>query len=440
MNSIWFTSSQCLMRSSPYMKKFEKAMKETWQVVWNNMHNLFDAADKVPEDRYIPPHQEQKTTTPIAKQRASFGFSWRFRFAGACMVMLWYYIFSSLDLLYLVLTGMIIAMASEKMIMHMQSRMPRWVAIMFTYLLFVLFVLAGALLVFPFLAQQIAEILSQLLARATWVQEQLQWSDLITVINQSDLHNSLKNILISIIWSGELWVKIQEWLLANISQIVSTSSWYIKNIGDVLVWLLWGLFSGIAQIVIIFTIAIFFSIEKTMVIWFFQQLWGHTSRIDHIINSLYHRLWSRLKWQLFLCLTLWVAVAIWLYILALFGLNIPNKLTLSLIAGLMEFIPYVWPILWWLPAILVATLTYGWIWFVVVFILYAVIQQVENNVLVPVVMNHAVWVSPLLVFLSMLVCGSLLGILWVLIAVPVAVMIDVARSHYQQQKLDDEIN
>jgi predicted PurR-regulated permease PerM len=53
------------------------------------------------------------------------------------------------------------------------------------------------------------------------------------------------------------------------------------------------------------------------------------------------------------------------------------------------------------------------------------IQWTENNILIPRVMNKTLWVSPLLILICMLIGSSILWFLWILLAIPLAVVLTV---------------
>jgi predicted PurR-regulated permease PerM len=104
-------------------------------------------------------------------------------------------------------------------------------------------------------------------------------------------------------------------------------------------------------------------------------------------------------------------------------MNIPQKGSLALIAGITELIPYIWPLLWGAIAVLVA---YIHLWItgaLVVLAIFILIQRLENNVLIPVLMNRTLWVNPVVIFISMIIGGLIIWFLWVLLAVPIAVII-----------------
>jgi predicted PurR-regulated permease PerM len=99
-------------------------------------------------------------------------------------------------------------------------------------------------------------------------------------------------------------------------------------------------------------------------------------------------------------------------------LGIPYPLLLGIFAGLMEAVPIVGPYLSAVPAVLLA-LTIGPLKMVEVIIAYIVVQVFENNTLVPLVMDRAVGVNPLLTLLAVLIGGTIFGIPGALLAVPV---------------------
>lgn len=60
------------------------------------------------------------------------------------------------------------------------------------------------------------------------------------------------------------------------------------------------------------------------------------------------------------------------------------------------------------PAILLGILGYGWRGGLFVLGLYRLIQQSENNILVPMVMYQTLGISPLLILICMIIGGSIL--------------------------------
>jgi len=116
--------------------------------------------------------------------------------------------------------------------------------------------------------------------------------------------------------------------------------------------------------------------------------------------------------------------------LAYFVLGLENALLLGVIAGLAELIPIVGPALGAIPALLVAAATGDIQLVLLVAGVYVVIQVVEGNILVPIVMKNAIGVPPFLVIASLLIGGSVAGLVGALLAVPMtaALVVILERS------------
>jgi len=131
-------------------------------------------------------------------------------------------------------------------------------------------------------------------------------------------------------------------------------------------------------------------------------------------------------WQAFLrgqsLLALIVGVTVWV-VLTILGVNF--ALPLALVAGALEFIPFFGPFISELAAVLVV-LFQGPNWLGVpplvfagiVLAVYLVIQQVENNVLVPNIIGSRLNLHPLAVLLAILAGGKIAGLLGVLLSAP----------------------
>ena len=141
------------------------------------------------------------------------------------------------------------------------------------------------------------------------------------------------------------------------------------------------------------------------------------------LERIYKKLWIWLKSQLFLCLFIWGMMYLWLWILSWFGVDVPQKWALAIIAGLTELIPYIGPFIGWFVAALVACINVGVYAALLVVGITIFIQWFENNVLIPVLMHKTLGVNPVLIFISMIIWGIIMGVVGVLLAVPIAVII-----------------
>lgn len=115
-------------------------------------------------------------------------------------------------------------------------------------------------------------------------------------------------------------------------------------------------------------------------------------------------------------------------------LGVPAGVLLGLIAALAEAIPIVGPLLGAIPAVLVA-LTVSPQLALEVAGVYAVLQIVEGNILVPVVMRNTIGISPFLVILSVLIGGAAGGFVGALLAVPIAAAGEVLIEGLQAREV-----
>ena len=114
-------------------------------------------------------------------------------------------------------------------------------------------------------------------------------------------------------------------------------------------------------------------------------------------------------------------------------LGLPGALLLALIAALTEAIPIVGPLFGAIPAVLVAA-TVSPELAVIVAIVYLVLQFLEGAVLVPMVMRSTVGISPLLIFVSLLVGGAVGGLVGAFLAVPIAASVEIVLSRLQARE------
>lgn len=155
---------------------------------------------------------------------------------------------------------------------------------------------------------------------------------------------------------------------------------------------------------------------------------GRQERVKRLIVQIEEKLGSWLRGQLFLSLIIGILSYIGLIIL-----GIPYALPLAVVAGVLEVVPVIGPIVSAIPSILVA-LTISPILSLGVAAMYFVIQQLENHLIVPQVMKRAVGLNPLVVILAIAVGSRLLGIGGALLAVPIAVVLQIIVSEIIEER------
>ncbi|MBM3130795.1 MAG: AI-2E family transporter [Chloroflexi bacterium] len=135
----------------------------------------------------------------------------------------------------------------------------------------------------------------------------------------------------------------------------------------------------------------------------------------------FNRIWSSfLRGQVLLALIIGVIVTVVLTIL-----GVPNALLLGLLAGFLEVIPNLGPILAMIPAVLIALLRGSTVWAIdplpfalLVVGAYFVIQQLENHLIVPKVIGSSVDLPPVVILIGALAGASLAGVLGIFLAAP----------------------
>jgi len=128
-----------------------------------------------------------------------------------------------------------------------------------------------------------------------------------------------------------------------------------------------------------------------------------------------------LRGQLVLGLTVGIATFIGLIVLSVTVDPIFGRfaILLSVVAGVLELLPIIGPILAAIPAVLIA-LTAGLDVGIAAIILYTAIQQLENYLLVPKIQGDAVELHPSAVMFALIVGGAIAGLLGAILALPIA--------------------
>lgn len=178
-------------------------------------------------------------------------------------------------------------------------------------------------------------------------------------------------------------------------------------------------FSGFLSLILIFVFTIYMLIDfknlRLMFVDFFED--GRREEIQRLVNKIETRLGGWLRGQIFLMFIIGFFTYIGLLILGM-----DYALALAVIAGLLEIVPIIGPIISVVPAAFIAFFISPVLGIGVV-VLYIVVQQLENNVIVPKVMQRAVGFNPLVTIIALMVGGQLLGVVGAILAIPILITI-----------------
>jgi predicted PurR-regulated permease PerM len=113
-------------------------------------------------------------------------------------------------------------------------------------------------------------------------------------------------------------------------------------------------------------------------------------------------------------------------ILASFGVQ--YAVLLGMFTGMASIVPIVGVIVGVVPALLVALVTVGWLKSLIVLALFIGVFELQGHVVTPIVISKSVGVTPLVVFIALLVGEEAFGILGMLLAIPIAGIVRVAMQ------------
>lgn len=157
----------------------------------------------------------------------------------------------------------------------------------------------------------------------------------------------------------------------------------------------------------------------------------HRAHMAHVLEAI----GSTLRWWLLGRAVSMLGVGV-LTTLGLWLIGMPSALALGVIAGLLDFVPFVGPILAAVPAVL-AALTIGPTMIFWVALVYLVVQSIESYLLTPLVEQRSVRLPPALTITSQVLLGLLGGALGVVFATPItAAIVVIVRKLYVEETLE----
>lgn len=182
-----------------------------------------------------------------------------------------------------------------------------------------------------------------------------------------------------------------------------------------------GIVSSLVNVFTFFALTFYMLLERRHLRVFMRNLLGeeYKERIVQVMLKIEDRLGAWIRGEL----SLMIIIGLMTYI-GLILLGIDFALPLAILAGLLEIVPMVGPIISSIPAILVASLISPWL-AAAVALLYFIVQQIENHLAVPLVMKRAVGVPPMVSIISILIGARLAGFVGAILAVPFFVSLQV---------------
>lgn len=208
----------------------------------------------------------------------------------------------------------------------------------------------------------------------------------------------------------------------------------LPNLVRTVLGFLVGIFGGIVNFVLVFVLAFYMVVEEKEAMQWFKNLL--TEKYQHFATNIMVQVQKKFgRWligQMSLSLTIGT-----LYYIGLLILGVEGALFLGIFAAFAEFIPYVGPIITGIVVILVA-FTQSPITALLAFILMILVQQLENHIIAPKILQKAVDLNPVIIIIAFMVGAKLFGAVGMILAIPVTTAASVAVMEFARFKKSEE--
>jgi predicted PurR-regulated permease PerM len=298
-------------------------------------------------------------------------------------LLLWF-LFAIREILLLLLISVIISSAIDPLADYLyKKRVPRALSVLLVYIV----VIGIPVLIGVLLAPSIGTQFKELGQNDFYTQFESKLGLFKSTLNQSGIGRTIQD-------------NIKSWTGSFSSTLFNTTK---------------GVFTGFISVVTILVVSFYLTVEENGMKNLIKHLTPYKNQayVARLVTKIQKKMGAWILGQIILSFIIFGLTYIGLTIL-----KVDYALVLALIAGFLEIIPIIGPIISAVPATFFAFLQSPPLALAVI-ILWIVVQQLENHVIVPVVMSKSVGVNPVLVILGILVGGSLGGVVGAIIAVPV---------------------
>lgn len=308
------------------------------------------------------------------------------------------------DILVLIFVAIVIASLIDPFADAFQRiRLPRGLAVITLYIAFLALIVLIGIAVVPTISREVAQI-SQNFGE---------------VVSQTSVQ--VQNIK-GIISQYGLWDEAQKLLSSLSLTSISAAQSVVHQVT--------GFFGGLVSFVLVLVMAFYFVVENEEIKLGIRRL--APAEYQPYIGQLVSRIKKKLGYWLRAQLFLDIIVGFFVYI-GLLIIGAPYALLLGLIAGVTETIPYFGPFFAGIfSALMVLAQTGDWIKTIFVGGLFIVVQQVENHILVPKIMERTVGLNPIVSIVSLLIGFRLGGVVGALFSIPVATSLSVVVADFMQ--------
>lgn len=191
-----------------------------------------------------------------------------------------------------------------------------------------------------------------------------------------------------------------------------------------------GAIGIVVGFMIMLVMAFYMVVEENALKSFFRKATpaGVHSYLSEMLTRVQGKIGHWLRGQLLLSAIVGTLVFIGLSIV-----GVPAAVPLAVVAGLAEFVPYIGPVFAAIPAIALAG-SESALRGIITAAIYVVIQQLENNLLVPKIMQRAVGLNPIVSIISLLIGARIGGVVGAVLAIPLATAVAVFVTDYLEMQ------
>jgi len=232
-------------------------------------------------------------------------------------------------------------------------------------------------------------------------------------------------------------------ILNSIQQLVGTATNLVGSTAIIGISVVGGIVQVFLTLLVTFFLSLYLTKDAPVIRAYVHDLFppAYQSELTDLLRRVGHIWQSFFRGQLILCFLIgsvtWIALQI---------AGMPGALILGIIAGVLEVVPNLGPTLAMIPAVIVALIqgsdvlaVYGIsnVSFALITIgIYFIIQQIENNIVVPRIIGDSVNLHPIVVICGAFVGFNMAGLLGAFLAAPVIASLRVVGGYVHAKLLD----
>jgi predicted PurR-regulated permease PerM len=218
---------------------------------------------------------------------------------------------------------------------------------------------------------------------------------------------------------------------SNVSSALQQFSKQLLSFGGSAVAIAQGFFGGIVALVTVTLLTVFMVLEGprwTSLLWRYMPA-PRRNKYQELLKQMHGTVTGYVGGNL---VTSLIAAASTMIVLLI--LRAPYAFALGLLVGVVDLIPMIGASLAAVLVCLAVLMFKGLTPAIIVIVFYLIYQQVENNVLQPIVFSKAVEVSPLVTLVALILGVSLAGFVGALVAIPVAASLQILARYALSQR------